>query len=210
MISKSQKIPAWMFIFGWMGVSLLAFLLTWWGTILILKGITNILGDTILVAGQTRITEDLLAMYVIILLVGFFSGLLQFLLVRLLISRAGWWILATLLGWLVVLALVLFFSWIDPLGFVPNSSLPVFILFLVIGGILGLAQRLVLKNHVRQSAWWILISSLAWGLTGLIIGSTISEAYDFWVLLILPGLVTGVGLWWLLVGQPNRKLPALS
>lgn len=207
MISRSQRMPGWMLIFGWMGLSVLSLLLTWGLTLVIIKGINIVIGDTILVEGQTRITEDYLAAYVIFILVGFLSGLLQFLLIRKFISKAGWWILATFLGWMTPFGIAKIASLFDPAGWAFYTISAVSILFGTVGGVLGLAQWLVLKAQVRLAGWWILISALAWGLTGLIIGSTISETYDFWVLLLLPALATGLGLWLLLVWLPGRNGP---
>lgn len=207
MISRSQRMPAWMLIFGWMGLSILSLLLAWWLTIVILKGIQDVIGGTIQVNGQTHITEDYLAAYVIFTLVGFLSGLLQFLLIRKFISKAGGWILATFLGWIIPFVIVKLLSLLDPTGLYVNIFLAVPFLLMLAGGVLGLQQWRVLKLQVRHAGWWILISGLAWGLTGLIIGSTISETYDFWVLLLLPALATGLGLWLLLVWLPGRNGP---
>jgi hypothetical protein len=204
MKASTQRMPGWMFILGWMGLSIFSLLLAWWATWAILKGIQDVVGGTIQVAGQTHITEDYLAFYVLIPLVGLFSGLLQFLLLRLFISRPGGWILATFLGWMVLFAILGILSILNPTGW---AVVTVPFLFSIAGGVVGLAQWRVLKSQVRLAGWWILISGLAWGLTGLIIGTTISEAYDFWVLLLLPALATGLGLWLLLVRLPRRNEP---
>jgi len=205
MESTERRNDGWLLIAGWIVLSILSLLLAQWATWAILKGIQDVIGDTIQVAGQTRITEDFLATYVIIPLAGFFSGLLQFLLLRLFIPKAGWWILATALGWMVPFAILGILSIFSPADWAVNTMITVPFLFSIIGGALGLAQWLVLKAQVSLAGWWILISGLAWGLTGLIIGSTISDAYDIWVLLLLPALVTGLGLWLLLNRLPGRQ-----
>jgi len=204
MKASAQRMPGWMFIFGWMGLSILSLLLAWGLTVVILKAIQDVIGDTIQVVGMTHITEDYLAPYIIFTLVGFLSGLLQFLLIRKFISKAGGWILATFLGWIIPFVTVKLLSVLDPTGLYVNNLLVVPLLLILAGGALGLEQWRVLKSQVRHAGWWILISGLAWGLTGLIIRSTISEAYDFWVLLLLPALVTGLGLCWLLGWLPWR------
>ena len=203
MKTSAQRIPGLLFILGWTGLSILSLLLAWWTTWAILRGIQDVVGGTIQVAGHTRITEDYLAFFVLIPLVGLFSGLLQFLLLRLFISRPGGWILATFLGWMALFAILGILSILDPIGW---AVVTVPFLFSIAGGVVGLAQWRVLKSQVRHAGWWILISGLAWGLTGLTIGSTISESYDFWVLLLLPALITGMGLWWLLGWLPGRKV----
>jgi len=204
MKASAQRMPGWMFIFGWMGLSILSMLLAWGLTVVILKAIQDVIGGTIQVVGRTHITEDYLAPYIIFTLVGFLSGLLQFLLIRKFISKAGGWILATFLGWIIPFVSVELLSVLDPTGLLVNIFLAVPLLLILAGVALGLEQWRVLKSQVRHAGWWILISGLAWGLTGLIIRSTISEAYDFWVLLLLPALVTGLGLWWLLGWLPWR------
>ena len=205
MESTERRNDGWLLIAGWVGLNIVSLLLAWWGTMLILSLIVKVVGDTIQVAGQTRITEDYLASFVLIPILGLIAGLLQFLVIRRLIPRAGGWILATFLGWTITFGIVALVSVLNPSGVVVITLSAVQFLFTFLGVMLGLAQWLVLKPQVRQSGWWILVSTLAWGLTGLIIGSTISEPYDFWILLLLPALATGLGLWLLLVWLPGRQ-----
>lgn len=206
MKASAQIIPGWMFILGWTGLSIISLLLAWGGTMLILSLIVKVVGDTIQVAGQIHITEDYLASFILIPMLGLIAGLLQFLLIRRLIPRAGGWILATFLGWTITFGIVALVSVLNPSGVVVITLSAVQFLFTFLGAVLGLAQWLVLKSHIRQAGWWILISALAWGLTGWIIGTTISDKYDFWVLLPLPALITGLGIWWLLGKSARREV----
>ena len=94
------------------------------------------------------------------------TGLLQ----GILLQRHGVpresWTLATGFGWIagtLIAALLLFeldpetntadwFSWIIPVGFIA-------------GAIVGIPQWLVLRRHLDTIGWWwILVSSLAWGI----------------------------------------------
>jgi hypothetical protein len=205
MESTERRNDGWLLIAGWIGLNIVSLLLAWGGTMLILSLIVKVVGDTIQVAGQTHITEDYLASFVLIPMLGLIAGLLQFLVIRRLIPRAGGWILATFLGWVIPFAIIWLLSILNPVVLAGNTFLALPFLLIMVGGVLGLTQWLVLKSHIRQSGWWILISGLAWGLTGLIIGSTISETYDSWILLLLPALATGLGLWLLLVWRSGRQ-----
>jgi hypothetical protein len=67
------------------------------------------------------------------------------------------------------------------------------------GGIIGLAQWLVLRKRVPRAGWWILANVLGWGVSALF-----SRVLDLWVL-GAPALVTVVGWWLLLDMLPSRE-----
>jgi len=206
MESTERRNVGWLLIAGWIGLNTVSLLLAWGGTMLVLSLIVKVVGDTIQVAGQTRITEDYLAMYVILPLLGLLTGLLQYLILRRFIPRIGWWILATFMGWMIPFIMLRVAQFIFPSGIeIFNKVLTASLLLALAGAFLGLVQWVVLKSKVSHSGWWILFSLLGWGLTGLVVGATISDSYDFFAILLLPALVTGLGLWLLLNRLPGRQ-----
>ncbi len=119
---------------------------------------------------------------------GALTGILQWLVLRQQMRRAGWWIAATIAGWLTGWALVAF-------AVPPGAS---FLAGATVGSVTGLAQWLVLRRHMYRAGWWILVSALGWtlGLTELM-GTLLVGA--------VAGAVTGIALELLLRYPSLRK-----
>jgi hypothetical protein len=92
------------------------------------------------------------------------------------IPNAWRWIIHSSIGWIVGYILVIVF--------VPGMS---FLLGPIVGGILGITQWLLLRDIVDLSAWWILMSILAWT-TGLTLMPGVLTSGS------LPGALTGLTL----------------
>ena len=133
------------------------------------------------------------------LMVGLFCGVLQWLLLRLRLPRAGWWILVCLLGfalgWLTadlvtgtlnrIVATDRYWALTAALGWVVG------------GGLVGLAQWLVLRSRVSPAGWWIptvaLSSAAAWPLASLALRSVIDGGIRAGLIFLgIVGLVTGI------------------
>jgi len=128
-------------------------------------------------------------------------GVLQWLVLRTRIPRAGWWVLATGAGTLAAVALAVglvqavsraagrdrfWESWPDLLA-----------LYGLIGLFLALAQLPVLWRRVRGPAVWPLVGIVAWLALGLIMGKSIDTMTDVLALGAVPAAFTGLGLIWL-------------
>jgi hypothetical protein len=110
---------------------------------------------------RTAVSEALLG-----ILFGVVIGTLQWLVLRRHIPRASWWIAATVAGLGLGFAASLVFSVAPDSLFVRFGGLHWNVLqdvanFLVAALILGLSQRLVLRQHFRRTWWWLLPSALA-------------------------------------------------
>jgi hypothetical protein len=134
-------------------------------------------------------------------------GLVQWLVLRRWCTQAGWWVLASTLGWTV-----LGVSKLGALGWVvPQTHSELLRLFyglvdgMKMGAILGAGQWLVLRQCFTPARAWILVSILAWAIalgsgwvvggwlrafTGLFLGEVVGLAL-VWLLM---ALMTGVGL----------------
>lgn len=109
--------------------------------------------------------------------VGLMVGLGQWVVLRKRMERSEWWVLVSGIGWAAGRGLVM-------AVFPPQNTV-------LIGGTLGialgLAQWAVLRNHVVQAWWWIIVSALSWavGLTGFFGASLVGA---------VAGAVTGLAL----------------
>ena len=129
-----------------------------------------------------------------------FLSTLQWIVLRRYVPRSGWWIMATIGGLIVAMAvsagLVMVMS--KALGLGNQESLQYVspVVMTVVGFVLGLAQLLVLHRNIRQSHWWVLASTFGWFILSLIIGKSIDRTTDIVALGAIPAAVTGLALLW--------------
>jgi hypothetical protein len=151
-------------------------------------------------------------------------SLMQWLALRRVVQRAGFWVLASIIGFTISSSIhgvvCHVYGYPDDLGF-PGALC--WAAACVVGGALaGLLQQRILRHQVCHSAWWVPASAAGWGLSvigfgliGLAIHSP-KEAGPFAALiggLVLPvglgaillGIVTGGTLIWLF-GQPTQQM----
>lgn len=141
--------------------------------------------------------------------IGFFSGLAittsvtQWLLLRHFLPSAQRWIPVTMAGWLtggLVIAAEVTLS--NSLG------LPTMLAFALgavsIGAILGGTQMLFLRGIIPNAEWWLAINVLAFS-SLLLVGRTATSFIELFVVLSLPGLITGVGMRALIIRMPKRS-----
>ena len=109
------------------------------------------------------------------LLGGAVLALLQWLMLRRQLKRAGWWVVATGGGWVIGGIIVgvpgsyLVFSGIDA-SLNATTALNLFVsLFLLLarfqvfhGAVLGVCQWLVVRGQVARAGWWVAGSTAAW------------------------------------------------
>jgi hypothetical protein len=128
-------------------------------------------------------------------------GVLQWLVLRRRVSRAGWWVLASAAGGFGIMqagftgyGASLEMSYGTLLGYTGLVALG--------GAVTGTLQWLVLRGQVSRAGWWVLASTVGWGL-----GMTAAIAFswgganDFVALGgigVVLGAVTGGALVWLL------------
>jgi hypothetical protein len=141
--------------------------------------------------------EDILAYFIAGAVLGFGVGLMQWLLLRGYVSRAGWWVLASTVGWgLSMMAVVEAFD--VGLGFPVSGAMLGAVTGGALGGaVTGILQWLVLRGQVSRAGWWVLASTVGWGLSMAVV-----EAFDVGLGLpvggVVLGAVTGGAIVWLL------------
>jgi hypothetical protein len=204
MATGSRK-PNWTFYLGWVASNAISVLVAWGVAWVLVSQIEKIVGGTIQVGGRTRITEDFILPNLYLLAVGLVAGLLQALLLRRYLSRMGWWVAATVGGWLLPFAVV------GPLAAALSPDLDVPPLYAavievaLIGGSMGLAQWLVLRKRVRHAAWWILASVVGWQMAAWVAGDSASIPLDLFAFGLLPSAAGGIAWWLLLDRLPTRE-----
>jgi hypothetical protein len=202
MMMTSNKRPRWFFYPAWVASSAISIPIAGAIAWVLVSLVEKVVGGMIQVGEYTRITEDYLSSYILLLVLGLLAGFLQYLLLRRHLPRMGWWIAATTLG--LLLGLVggrLLFS---TLYSTFDSMWSGILLTGVTGGSMGLVQWLVLRRRVRHAAWWILANVLGWGIVGwgaeTLSNQMVVQAVG---ILLVPGIATSMALWLLLVESPN-------
>ena len=198
-----MKSPRWSFYLGWIVLNLIAVVAAGLISLALIILITQIVGDTIQVGGQSRITEDFLFMYVLFPVIGLVTGFLQYLLLRRYLPRMIGWIPATLLGWLM--PFVTGFLILNVLG-LQNDTFSLMLGLLLIGAMVALPQWLLLRQRVRHAFWWILAVGLGWGLVGLLNLVTSDPLPVLLAIGLLPAIATGIAFWLLLDWYPKHQL----
>ena len=134
-------------------------------------------------------------------MIGAGAGLMQWVVLRGHFSRAGWWILATIAGWVLGLPIGgRVASWV-------NSEIMTAGLAMAS---IGLMQWFVLRRHVLRAGWWVLASAAGW-LIGVVVGEGVANGMGgpVWSVVAVAlggtiiGTVTGIPLVWLLRHPSN-------
>jgi len=140
---------------------------------------------------------------------------LHWLILRRLFARAGWWIPASVVGWLLgYIPLGVGIAGADTgAGFLLISERYVFgVGCAVAGAVAGTLQSLVLRRWVSCAGWWVLASSISWVGTAWVYAS-LTRGNDVNIVLggaasgTLSGAITGLALVWLLSHSvdPNAR-----
>jgi len=156
----------------------------------------------------TSLTYDVLgnlAFSFFLIALGIGIGVLQWLVLRRRVSGVGWWVLTSAPGCFgILLAGFLGLSGsLESFGS-PLSWTVVVVVAALGGAVTGTLQWLVLRGQVSRTAWWVLASTVGWGL-----GMTAARAFSWGVgdtdafnaMVVIGavlGTVTGGALVWLL------------
>ncbi len=210
MIAKNEK-PRWTFYLGWVLLNIVAVVAAGLISMALIILITQIVGDTIQIAGEERIIEDFLFMYVLLPIIGLLTGIFQYLLLRRYLPHITGWIPATFLGWLM--PFVTGFLILNVLG-MQNDTFSLMLGLFLIGAMVALPQWLLLRRQVRYAFWWILAYGVGWGLVGLLNLVTSDPLPVLLAIGLLPAIATGMAFWllldWLPKQQVHSSLPGVT
>jgi hypothetical protein len=195
----TSKKPPWFFYFGWVALNVIALIMAWYIAWAIIDQVTEIIGDTIQLNGESRITEDFLLVYVLFPVIGLLTGIFQYILLRRYLLHMRWWIAATLVGWLMPFVIS---------AFLASSTSIVLILLglLLIGATMVLPQWWILRQRVRHASLWLIAWGLGWVMVGLFNLITSEPIPGLLAIALMPAITTGIALWLLLDWLPNREL----
>ena len=134
-------------------------------------------------------------------------GLAQWLVLRNRIFQSKWWVVVSIVSWLLLGA-----SSLGALGWIAPRTEQIWLrLFYglingaIVGGILGLAQCFVLKKQIYREELWIIANIIAWaiglplgwlvgGLIYRVIGLFIGEVIGLFVTWFFVAVITGIAL----------------
>jgi hypothetical protein len=188
--------PAWFFYPAWIILTALCVPVGVLASMFIVHVIVGLVGDLIYADGMRWASEDNVAIYALVLVVGLSTGILQYGLLRRYMPRMGWWVLATAGGWslgLVLIVLGIFGVLTHFWGAETIYRSWAFVLaFSLLGLSIGFGQWLVLRRRLPRAGWWIGANVLGWGLLGLMTKDT-RDLY--WLAFgLLPACVTAATL----------------
>ena len=190
-LPANLKKPERSFYLGWIVLTSLCVPIAYFLSIITLKIITNIVGDYVFVNGVRHITEDYLAMYVLVPSMSLLTGALQYGLLRQYLTRMGWWVFVTVAGWFLGVLLIVLPSW---LGWTDAPLNNLDLIFLVMGLAIGITQWSLLRRRLARAGWWIAANVVGWGLLGLItLGNALGQ-YGLFTLGLLPACATAAML----------------
>jgi hypothetical protein len=189
MIVNNEK-PRWFFYLFWILLTLLCIPIAFVLDLIILRIITLFVGDFVYVDGVRHITEDYLGIYTFIPIVGLLTGLLQYGLLRRYLPHMGWWVAATIAGWLLGVFLTLIPGWLSW----TNPLLNLDLAFVVVGLSIGVGQWLLLRRRLSQAGWWIGANVAGWGLLALITEGNSIGQFGLFASGFFPACATGLML----------------
>jgi len=201
-LPANLKKPAWSFYLSWIVLTAFSVPIAFFLSIIILKIITDLVGDYVFVNGVHHITEDYLAMYALVPSISIVTGALQYGLLRQYLPRMGWWVLVTVAGWflgVLLIALPGWLGWIDA----PLNNLD--LIFLAMGFAIGIAQWLYLRRRFARAGWWIAANVAGWGLLALITPNNSIGQFGLFTLGLLPACATAAVLALLMSRVPSAE-----
>ncbi len=183
------KKPGWGFFPTWVLLTTISIPIAFILDLVILKVITRFVGDFIYVNGVRHITEDYLSTYTFVPIVGLLIGVFQYGLLRRYLPRMGWWVLATVGGWVLGLLLIFISTWLKIWSI---ESFDLDLAYIVMGLSIGIGQWLLLRRRLSHSGWWVGANFIGWGLLSLLTTGNSIGQYGLLILGFLPACATGV------------------
>ena len=184
----NHKQPRWSFYLLWILLTMFCVPIAFFLSLIILRIIVLFVGDFI--NGVQHITEDYLALYVFVPLMGLLTGVLQYELLRRYFPRMRSWVAATIGGWLLGAFLILTHGWLNP----TNTVLSLDLAFLIMGLSIGVGQWLLLRQRLPRAGWWIGANVVGWSILALVTNGNSMGQFGLFALGLLPACATALML----------------
>jgi hypothetical protein len=181
--------PGGSFYIAWIFLTALCIPVAYVVDLFIMRIATSLAGDYIYVNGVRHITEDYLALYFLVPVIGLLTGAVQYGLLRRILPHMGWWVLVTLAGWLsgmLLIALSIRLHWM--------VSFQMKLAFPLLGLAIGSGQWLVLRQRLPGAGWWIPANLLGWMLLALFNRGNAVNQYGLLILGVIPACATAAAL----------------
>ena len=141
------------------------------------------------------------------ILIGFGIGITQRILLKKVFNVSSLWLYSLTVGFIITELIVGIICWkLDvnrgDLSFIEGNPFTHAIILSISGLLIGLIQLPLLRKHFTGIAYWLIASTLAWGISVLI--TAIGHKYDTAVLItyilgaVLYGAITGATLMWIM------------
>lgn len=189
MIANNEK-PRWFFYLLWILFTLLCMPIAFFLDLIILRIIILFTGDFIYMDGVRHLTEDYLGIHIFVPIVGLLTGILQYGLLRRYLPHMGWWVTATVGGWLLGAFLILIPGWLNWTNPLFNIDLA----FIVVGLSIGVGQWLLLRRRLPRAGSWIVANVAGWGLLALTTEGNSIGQFGLFAFGFLPACATALML----------------
>jgi ABC-type tungstate transport system substrate-binding protein len=197
------KKPERSFYVNWIVLSAFSVPIAFFLSVIILKIVTSLVGDYVVVDGVRHITEDYLALYTLVPSISLITGALQYALLSQYLPRMGWWVLVTVAGWALGALLIALPGW---LGWMDPPLYKMALIFLLMGSAIGSSQWLLLRRRFTRAGWWIAANIAGWGLLGLITPNNSIGQFGLFTVGLLPACATAAVLALLMKQAPPAEL----
>lgn len=181
--------PGWSFYIAWVILTSVCMPAAFVISLFFDRIVTDLVGDYIYVNGVPHITEDYLALYFLVPITALLTGAVQYGILRRVLPRLGWWVPATLGGWLLGILLTgiaIPLQWMEPININPT--------FLLLGLSIGFSQWLVLRRRLSAAGWWIVANLLGWALLALVTGGNSFDQFGLFIVGFFPACTTAAVL----------------
>lgn len=141
-------------------------------------------------------------------IIGLGAGLYQKALLKKVFHVSSSWIYTLIIGFAITELITCIILWqleINryQLRFIENNALPETLIFACAGLLIGILQWIILKKHFTGSIYWIIASTLGWGILILVIFlfgliNTQIAVPTFLLGALLYGMITGATLMWIM------------
>jgi len=141
------------------------------------------------------------------IVIGFSIGITQWRLLRKVFNVSSFWLYSVVIGFTILELIAGIILWkLDinrgELNFIEFNALAHALILAITGLIIGIIQMPLLKKQYAGSVYWVIASTLAWGISILITAidqdSELALLITFIIGAILYGAITGATLMWIL------------
>jgi hypothetical protein len=206
--TKKEKVQFW---WKWTLINALALILGYIISVFVVLLINEIIFDNTVDEWGSPF-EQTVVQIALGIVIGFSIGITQWRLLRKVFNVSSFWLYSVVIGFTILELIAGIILWkLDinrgELNFIEFNALAHALILAITGLIIGIIQMPLLKKQYAGSVYWVVASTLAWGISILI--TAIDQDFGLALLItfilgaILYGAITGATLMWIL--KPKEK-----